>query len=101
MAASIITKEKLNTLISISVDKLDNDLLKVWEEIKTEPCLWTEPSGRSPYSEFWVVAELEDEVIWYNDKSGGFNLSKFVTHGEISEYWDETCNLEQLIWHLF
>ena len=48
---------------------------------------------------FWVVALMDDRVLWYNDIEDGFNVSRFVTHGTIPtvEYW---CNQDELRWAL-
>ena len=48
---------------------------------------------------FWVIAVMEDRVLWYNDIEDGFNVSRFVTLGTIpsTEYW---CNQDELRWAL-
>ena len=46
---------------------------------------------------FWVVAVMEDRVLWYNDIGDGFNVSRFVARGTIpsTEYW---CSQDELRW---
>jgi hypothetical protein len=48
---------------------------------------------------FWVVAVIDDRVLWYNDIEEGFNVSCFTTRGTIpsTEYW---CNQDKLRWAL-
>jgi hypothetical protein len=44
---------------------------------------------------FWVVAVLDDRVLWFNDIEDGFNVSRFTVWGRIpgAEYW---CNQDEL-----
>jgi hypothetical protein len=44
---------------------------------------------------FWVVAVMDDRVLWFNDIEDGFNVSRFAVVGRIpsTEYW---CNQDEL-----
>ena len=44
---------------------------------------------------FWVVAQIGQKVIWYNDIEDGFNRSSCSELGLIDEYW---CNQDELQW---
>lgn len=89
-------KTSLKEVIISSEKSMDLNLKEIWESIKIEPELWTGSTGS-----FWIVAILEDEIIWYNHNVKGFNISKFNNQGEITEYWEETTSLSDLLWHLF
>ncbi len=96
MAKTDISKDELLKLITSSEAKLEKDITDVWENIKVEPEIW-----KLEDNEFWIVAIMDAEVIWYNHKSKGFNVSAFKNSGIIDEYWEEECDLNDLLWHLF
>ena len=93
-----LKKEELYSLILKSAELFSEDLKSIWNDIKISPEEWNESTTARDY---WVVAVMNDEVIWYNDIEKGFNISKFTNEGEIGEYWGERCSLDELLWHLF
>jgi hypothetical protein len=101
MSIKALSITELNNIISSSEKQLPADLKAVWDDIKITPQKWTEKSHGSQTDGFWAVAVTEGEVIWYNNLAGGFNLSSFSKKGEIGEYWDDDCELQQLLWHMF
>lgn len=92
--------ELLNSLILESESLMNEETKSIWDEIKVEPNRWKEESNEWGYDSFWVVAILGNEVIWFNDKTDGFNLSNFTENGYIDEYWEETTNLQNIMWHI-
>ena len=64
-----------------------------WKLIKIDPVKWQEKEYGDEGGGFWVVAIYGAHVIWYNDIEEGFNVSKFNTLGEITEYH---CNQDEL-----
>lgn len=90
--------DKIENLILETENKLSEDLKAIWNEIKITPYRWNEETTNRDY---WAVAIIDDEVIWYNDVEDGFNMSKFSIEGTIGEYWTDQCSLDDLLWHLF
>ncbi len=90
-----ISRESLGRLIAKDlVDTIAEDR-DLFSRVAIEPVKWQ----LSPWGDlgggFWVVAVMEDRVLWYNDIEDGFNVSRFVTLGTIpsTEYW---CNQSKL-----
>lgn len=92
--------ELLKDLILKSQSLMDDDMSSSWDEFKVEPQKWKESSNDSGYDFFWVVAILGNEVIWFNDITNGFNISNFTEVGHIDEFWSETTDLQNLLWHI-
>jgi len=67
--------------------------LRFWEAIRVSPHKWKQTPHGDEGGGFWVVALLGGRVVWYNDIEEGFNCSKYITAGEIDEYW---CNQDDL-----
>jgi len=86
-------------LLRVEVE-LPQEIKEIWDDIKIEPEMWSQVS-QIEKNGFWVVGQIEKEVIWYNHLISGFNISKFRKEGQIEEYWDEGYDLPQLLWHLF
>ncbi len=95
-----IELELLKDLILKSQSLMSDDMSSSWDEFKIEPQRWEETSNESGYDSFWVVAMLGNEVIWFNDETEGFNISNFTELGHIDEYWTETTDLQNLLWHI-
>lgn len=82
----IIYEEEIHELIAQAWDEMSGQLKAFWEEIKIVPEKW-ELEGYTPEGEgYWVVAQKDSYVIWYNNSEAGFNLSRFDESGQISEY---------------
>ena len=70
-----------------------------FERVAVAPAKW----ALSPWGDlgggFWVVAQMDDRVLWYTDIEDGFNVSRFETRGAIpsNEYW---CIQDDLRWTL-
>ncbi len=65
----------------------------LWNAIRIDPEKWS----KSPYGDdgggFWAVGLIGRIVVWYNDIEGGFERSRYRTHGSITEY---TCGQFEL-----
>ncbi|HXU61004.1 MAG TPA: hypothetical protein VN962_04840 [Polyangia bacterium] len=78
------------------------ELAKATPEEKALFCRTAVPPSKwqlSPWGDegggFWVVAALDDRVLWFNDIEDGFNISRFTSPGQIpsTEYF---CNQDEL-----
>jgi hypothetical protein len=91
---------------SIGIEELkqivDEELAKATPEEKALFARTAVPPSKwqlSPWGDdgggFWVVAVMEDRVLWFNDIEDGFNVSRFAVVGQIpsAEYW---CNQDEL-----
>lgn len=90
-----ITLDELYTEIRKTEPELKDEVLRFWETIKIDPEKWQEKEYGTESGGFWVVAIFGKKVIWYNDIEEGFNISQYVTYGEIDEYW---CNQDEMDW---
>lgn len=90
----------LNDIILDAEQKLSPELMEIWEQVRIEPEKWSEASRGSQGGGFWVVAVMQDEVVWYNDLEDGFEMSRYTRAGVIDEYWNDCCELHHLLWHL-
>jgi hypothetical protein len=94
-----ISRESLNELIAEELAEATAKDRALFALATIAPEKWQ----LSPWGDlgggFWVVAVMEDRVLWYNDIEEGFNVSRFVTRGTIpsTEYW---CNQDKLRWAL-
>jgi len=70
---------------------------RLWDVIKITPEKWDQNPWGAPGNGFWAVAIIGDCVIWYNDIELGFNRSKYLTFGEIEEYFCNQDNLEEVV----
>jgi hypothetical protein len=92
-----ISRESLGRLIVKELAEARPEDQALFTSAAVEPAKWQ----LSPWGDlgggFWVVAVMEDRVLWYNDIEDGFNVSHFVTFGTIpsTEYW---CNQDELRW---
>lgn len=83
---SPISLSELSTLIEKAELDMAEDLLSLWNLVRTTPQKWTEESYGTEGNGFWVVAISGQRVIWYNDIEEGFNISKYQEYGVIEEY---------------
>jgi len=94
-----ISRESLEELIAEEVADATPEDRALFAHAAVAPAKWQ----LSPWGDlgggFWVVAVMEDRVLWYNDIEDGFNVSRFVTLGTIpsTEY---CCNQDELRWAL-
>jgi len=65
--------------------------------MRIEPTKWQCPPWGDEGGGFWVVAIRNGMVTWYNDIEEGFNESRFVKEGTISEYG---CNQDDFSQYL-
>lgn len=69
-----ISLKELNNIIETSVAVMDTEVLSFWNSIKIVP----EKRQVSSYSNedyFWIVGEIKNYIIYYNDIEEGFNIS--------------------------
>ena len=94
-----ISQDSLDKLIADQMTQATAEESALFARGAVTPVKWQ----LSPWGDlgggFWVVAVMEDRVLWYNDIEDGFNVSRFVTLGTIpsTEYW---CNQDELRWAL-
>ena len=97
MARQPISKEKLEAFIAEGLHNADDDVLKAWASMRIEPTKWQCSPWGDDGGGFWVVAIRDGMVTWYNDIEEGFNESRFVKEGIISEYG---CNQDDFSQYL-
>jgi hypothetical protein len=94
-----ISEADLKALVARDLARASSEQEQFFGKVAVPPTKWV----LSPWGDlgggFWVVALLEDRVLWYNDIEDGFNVSRFATLGTIpdGEYW---CNQDELRWAL-
>jgi hypothetical protein len=84
-----IAREDLEELISSGLEAMDEAVQDAWRRMRIEPEKWRCSPWGDQGGGFWVVAEMDGRVVWYNDIEEGFNIGRFDTRGTINEY---TCN---------
>ncbi|HVV48879.1 MAG TPA: hypothetical protein VHO06_04410 [Polyangia bacterium] len=67
----------------------------LFSRIAIPPTKWQLSPWGDEGGGFWVVALMDDRVLWFNDIEDGFNVSRVVVAGQIpsTEYW---CNQDEL-----
>jgi len=94
-----ISRELLDELIAKELAEATAEDRELFARTAITPTKWQ----LSPWGDlgggFWVVAVMDDSVLWYNDIEDGFNVSRFIALGTIpsTEYW---CNQDELRWAL-
>ena len=90
-----ITREALQARIDFGLDSGDECARAFFHEIAREPVKWKLHPWGDAGGGFWVVAVLDQRVVWFNDIEDGFNISTFKEEGVIrrDEYW---CNQDEL-----
>ena len=94
-----ISREDLDELVANQLGAATPDERALFARMAVPPTKWR----LSPWGDlgggFWVLAVMEDRVLWYNDIEDGFNVSRFAVPGTIpaTEYW---CNQDELRWAL-
>lgn len=94
-----IGRADLEEIIARDLTKATDDERALFERVAVPLTKWALPPWGDLGGGFWVVARMDDRVLWYNDIEDGFNVSRFVTPGRIpeNEYW---CNHDELRWAL-
>ena len=84
-----LTREALEEMIANGLKVMDDRVQFAWRAMRSEPEKWQCSPWGDEGGGFWVVAEKDGQVVWYNDIEEGFNTSPIATRGTISEY---SCN---------
>lgn len=92
---SSFTKKELDFEIFIQEQELENDVLKIWNKAKIKPELWYCNDVIESY--FWVVAIIDENLIWYNDITENFQKTPFKTQGFIDQYKAQNKSLNDMI----
>ena len=92
-----IKRETLDELIAEQLAEATAEERALFARTAVTPAKWQLSPWGDEGGGFWVVAVMEDRVLWYNDIEAGFNVSQFTTPGTIpsGEYW---CNQDELRW---
>lgn len=95
MAYQSMTAEALRERLAQELGECSAAAQAFFAAIAFTPVKWKQSPWGDESGGFWAVAAKGDRVLWYNDIEGGFNVSRFVTRGEIpaEEYW---CNQDDL-----
>ena len=90
-----VDREAIDELVAEGLAKATPDERAVFSRAAVTPEKWQLSPWGDPGGGFWIVAVLEDRVLWFNDIEDGFNVSRFVVRGTIprAEYW---CNQDEL-----
>ncbi len=92
-----ISLSDLHQEIEKGIGLMTNEQLSLWHKIALKPEKWIENENGDLGGGFWIVAIVENKVIWYNDIEDGFNISKYSNYGEIDEYWANDDELQWII----
>jgi hypothetical protein len=84
---------KLERMIANGVTVMQPRARSLWNLIRVRPVKWQLHPWGDEGDGFWVVGIVGQQVVWYNDIEGGFNISRYDAPGEIAEYW---CNQDEL-----
>jgi hypothetical protein len=84
-----LTRAQLDQMIADGLAEADDAVRAAWERMRIEPETWRCNLRTDTEAWFWVVAERDGRVVWYNDIEGGFNESGYSQRGVIAEY---RCN---------
>lgn len=66
---------------------------RLWNAIRVEPQKWHLHPWGDLGGGFWVVGVIGCHAVWFNDIEDGFNISQYVTAGQLLEY---CCNQDEL-----
>ena len=81
-----ITLEELYLEILKGVNKMTAEQLLFWQQIRITPEKWVEHTMGHEGGGFWVIAQYNHKILYYNDIEEGFNCSTFVQKGIIDYY---------------
>lgn len=92
-----LTRQALDEIIVNGLEVMDDAVQAAWQAIRIEPEKWQCSPWGDEGGGFWVVAEKDGQVVWYNDIEEGFNTSPIVTRGTISEYYCNQTTFEEFL----
>jgi hypothetical protein len=92
-----ISLSKLDSIMRSELEECSEEVRAFFARFRIVPIKWRQSPWGDMGGGFWAVAVHEGRVLWFNDIECGFNVSNFVTQGEIpeNEYW---CNQDTLQW---
>jgi hypothetical protein len=86
------TIEQVIEIVKADLARCTPDQIAVFEKYRTPP--YRAPLSRYGQDEsVIVVAQKENEVVYWEDVEEGFNVSPLVTDGKVLEHW---CNQDDL-----
>ncbi len=91
-------KKDLMQEIFLAEFEMDNETLTFWNKIKITPEIWR--CNDVIEENFWVVAKINNQIIWYNDISEGFCISNNQKEKEITTYKTSNYNLNDAIYQI-
>src|SRR6266850_76179 len=89
MEHGALTRDELEQMIAEGLADADDDVRAAWERMRIDPEKWHCSPWGDATDGFWVVAERDGRVVWYNHIEEGFNESAYSERGTIAEFW---CN---------
>src|SRR5262245_48849693 len=92
-----LPREDLEELIANGLQAMDDSVQAAWQAMRIEPEKWQCSPWGDEGSGFWVVAEKDGQVVWYNDIEDGFNISRFTSRGTIAEYACNQTSFEEFL----
>src|SRR5262245_10455051 len=90
-----VDREELRSILERELARCSAELRAFFARIAIAAVRWRQSPWGDSSGGFWAVATYEGQVLWYNDIEDGFNVSRFITAGEIprDQYW---CNEDHL-----
>jgi hypothetical protein len=92
-----LSRADLDEMIASGLQAMDDAVQVAWRSMRIEPEKWQCSPWGDKGGGFWVVAETDGHVVWYNDIEDGFNVSRFTTRGIIAEYACNQTSFEQFL----
>ncbi len=87
-------------MIAVGLETMDDGVQAAWRAMRIEPEKWQCSPWGDEGGGFWVVAEKDGHVVWYNDIEHGFNVSRSSTRKIIDEYRCNETTFEQFLLQL-
>jgi hypothetical protein len=81
-----LSRHELDSIIAKVLDQYDQDIRAAWARIRIEPEKWRCKVSSESFAEFWVLAQKDGEVLWFNDVEDVFVWSAYTSRGTIDEY---------------
>jgi hypothetical protein len=95
-----LTQKELELLVASQLVDCSPEERQHFERCKINPRL-TEITRAGCIESIFVVAQLRDHVVYYEDVEGGFNISSLSSDGAIAtpsfEQWELGYALKQLV----
>jgi hypothetical protein len=92
-----LAREDLEELVASGLQAMDDTVQAAWAAMRIEPERWQCSPWGDEGGGFWVVAEKDGQVVWYNDIEDGFNISRFTTRGIIADYACNQTSFEEFL----